>query len=133
MDHDVFCLLFHFYAGSSWELVLYQRYPTTSSGDGVANTTEFNIEISESAVKSIWRNDTHPENISETDRVGVNIEDEGSQSQNANVLFHTEDQLRKNLKPYLEPECLTMHEELCDKDCLKGYDNFGPNTIAEFF
>ena len=73
MDHDVLLSSsFYFYAGSSWELVLYQRYPATSSGGGVANTTEVNIEISESVVKSILSDDTHQENVSEIDRVGVN-------------------------------------------------------------
>lgn len=124
---------FYFFAGSSWELVLYQRYPATSSGGDVANTTEINIEISESVVKSILSNETHQENVSEIDRVGVNIKDEGSQSQIENVLFHTEDQLGKNLNPYLEPESLTMYDELGERVCLKRYANFGPNTIAEFF
>ena len=52
------------YAGSSWELVLYQRYPASTSG-GVTNPTEVNIEISESVVKSILSSDAQQENVFE--------------------------------------------------------------------
>ena len=30
-------------------------------------------------------------------------------------------------------ECLTMYDELSVKSCVTLYDDFGPNTLAEFF
>ena len=129
----IFLLFLYFYTGSSWELVLYQRYPATASGGDGADPTEVNIEISESVVKSILSDDTQQEHNSETDIARVNIDDKGSRRQIRNVLFHTDDQFEKNKNPYLEPESLTMYDELGDRHCLIRYANFGPNTIAEFF
>jgi hypothetical protein len=117
------------YAGSSWELVLYQRYPASTSG-GVTNPTEVNIEISESVVKSILSSDAQQENVFEIDidREGVNIEDKVSNEQIRNVLFHTEDQFGENLNPYSVPE----YDEIGDGHYAINYEAFGPNTIVEF-
>lgn len=131
MGHD-FVVPLYFSAGSSWELVLYQRHPPTTNGGDGADPTEVNIEIPETVVQSFLSVDIQQEKLSESDMVGVKIEVKGSQRQIKSVLFNTDDQLENNHNPYLEPESLTLYDELGGSNCVMRYANIGPNSIVEF-
>ena len=153
-----FLLLLHFLSsGSTWELLLHQRYPEAeieiesvqnlildvedyhstrnrpALGDVIPEDKEGSAIRIRSDLFSPSLNNSHPQDVDEQKCIeslvcmSTGKWDVGCGS--------TEQMGRRQSKQdlYSNPECLTMYDEFGEQSCVTLYADFGPNTIAEFF
>ena len=105
------------FAGSSWELILHQKFPETTT----VNDSTVKIEITEAALKSILSIDTQPENV--IDMTGVdNGYIDSRFGPNSSILFS---QFGPNTIAEFGPNTIAEFGP-------NSIPEFGPNTIAEF-
>ena len=154
-----FLLLHHFLpSGSSWELLLHQRYPEaeieiesvqnlilgvdehhsrtrtrSALGDVILEEKEGSAVRIRSDLFPPTLNNLHAQNVDEQKcPAGLVCMSSGKWV----VGCGSTDQIGKRQSKqdlYFNPECLTMYDEFGEQSCVTLYADFGPNTIAEFF